>query len=106
MEEIKPMGFRFRKRIKLFPGLHLNISKRGYSISVGEKGLTTNISRKGLRETVSVPGTGLSYQTKTVRLGQRPQRPAKAPRQPVSPMSVVAFVLVLAAILWLLAHLH
>jgi hypothetical protein len=58
------MGFRFRKRIKLFPGLHLNISTRGYSISVGERGLTTNISRKVLRETVGLPGTGISYQTR------------------------------------------
>jgi hypothetical protein len=41
------MSWRFRRRIKLFPGLHLNISKRGYSISVGERWLTTNISQEG-----------------------------------------------------------
>jgi hypothetical protein len=29
---------------------------------------------------------------------------AKAPRQPVSPVSVLAFVMVLAAVLWFLAH--
>jgi Protein of unknown function (DUF4236) len=104
------MGFRFRKRIKLFPGLHLNISKRGYSISVGERGLTTNISRKGLRETVSAPGTGISYQTKTAkwakvpRSGQPIQKRARA--KSVNPGSVLAFVLVLAAILWILAHWH
>jgi hypothetical protein len=103
------MGFRFRKRIKLFPGLHLNISKRGYSISVGERGLTTNISRKGLRETVSVPGTGLSYQTGTAEWKKahgayNASRPLPAKR--VSSASVLAFVMVLAAVLWILSHWH
>jgi hypothetical protein len=97
--------FRFRRRLKLFPGLHLNISKRGYSISVGESGLTTNISKKGVRETVGLPGTGISYQTRRVGVSH-PQRRAEAPRQSVSPMSVLAFVLVLAAVLWILGHLH
>jgi hypothetical protein len=97
--------FRFRKRIKLFPGLWLNASKRGISASIGGRGATVNISKKGVRETVSVPGTGISYQTKRVGLS-RPHGPAKAPRQSVSPASMLAFVLVAAAVLWILAHWH
>ncbi|ELL0157605.1 DUF4236 domain-containing protein, partial [Escherichia coli] len=38
------MGFRFRKRIRIAPGLAINISKSGVSTSIGPKGATTNIS--------------------------------------------------------------
>lgn len=54
-------GFRFRQRIKLLPGVWLNLSKRGVSTSVGTKGLTVNLKDDKARTTVSVPGTGLSY---------------------------------------------
>lgn len=55
------MGFRFRKSLKIAPGLRINLSKSGVSYSLGRRGLTTNISSRGIRETVGIPGTGLSY---------------------------------------------
>jgi hypothetical protein len=55
------MALQFRKRIRLFSGVHLNLGKRGVSISVGPKGLTTNLSRHGITQTVGIPGTGISY---------------------------------------------
>lgn len=55
------MGFRFRKSIRLAPGVRLNLSKRGASVSLGGRGLTTNVSTRGTRTTVGLPGTGLSY---------------------------------------------
>lgn len=55
------MGFRFRKSVKLMPGVRLNLSKRGTSVSLGGKGFTHNIGKKGSRTTVGLPGTGLSY---------------------------------------------
>jgi hypothetical protein len=103
------MGFRFRKRIKLFPGLWLNASKRCISASIGGHGLTANISKKGVRKTVGLPGTGVSYQSKTAKWAKAPSS-SNAPRprlaKSVNPGSVLAFVLVLAAILWILAHWH
>ena len=60
------MGFRFRKRIKLVPGLWINLSTGG----PGGKGPTANIGKRGIRTTVSVPGSGFSYTTKTVKLGE------------------------------------
>ena len=56
------MGFRFRKRLRIIPGVWINVSKKGGSLSVGGHGLTANISKKGVRETVGLPGTGISYQ--------------------------------------------
>ncbi|MCB8883829.1 DUF4236 domain-containing protein [Acidisoma cellulosilytica] len=57
------MGFRFRRSVRIAPGLRLNLSKSGPSLSVGGKGATFNISKKGTRATFGIPGTGISYQT-------------------------------------------
>ena len=57
------MGFLFRKRIKILPGIWFNLSKRGISTSIGGKGITINIKDNKTRTTASLPGTGLSYRT-------------------------------------------
>lgn len=59
------MGFRFRRSIKVAPGIRLNLSKSGTSVSVGSRGATMNIGRKGTRTTTGIPGTGLSYVSQT-----------------------------------------
>lgn len=59
------MGFRFRKRIKLFPGVWFNLSKGGISTSIGGKGLTVNLKDGKTKTTASIPGTGLSYSETT-----------------------------------------
>ncbi len=64
------MGFRFRKSIKIAPGLRLNIGKRGTSLSIGRRGATTNISKRGVRQTFGIPGTGISY-SRTLGKGKR-----------------------------------
>lgn len=53
------MGIRFRKSIKLFPGVRLNFGSRGMSVSAGVRGARVTVGRK---TTVSagIPGTGLS----------------------------------------------
>jgi hypothetical protein len=55
------MGFRFRKRIRLAPGIHLNLSKTGISTSLGRPGMTVNLRGRKARTTVGIPGSGLSY---------------------------------------------
>jgi hypothetical protein len=75
--------------------------------SIGGKGMTANISKKGVREIVGIHGTGISYQSKTAKWAKTPSSSnAPMPRlaKRVSPASVSAFVLVLAAVLWILAH--
>ena len=57
------MGFRFRRSVRIAPGLRLNFGKRGTSFSVGQRGLTTNFSKSGTRTTFSLPGSGISYTT-------------------------------------------
>lgn len=55
------MGFKFRKRIKIAPGININLSKSGISTSIGKPGATINIGKKGVKATVGVPGSGFSY---------------------------------------------
>jgi hypothetical protein len=57
------MAFLFRKRLKILPGIWLNLSKGGVSASFGGKGLTVNIKDGKTKTTVGIPGTGLSYRT-------------------------------------------
>lgn len=60
------MSLRFRQTFTLFPGVRLNIGKRGISASIGVPGATVNVGKKGLKATVGLPGTGLSYTTPTL----------------------------------------
>jgi hypothetical protein len=55
------MALRFQKRIRIFPGLWLNLSKTGISFSVGGNGATMNVGTRSRTFTVGIPGTGLSY---------------------------------------------
>lgn len=56
------MGLRFRKSIKIAPGVKLNLNKKSTSISFGGKhGGVTVSSKRGASYRVSAPGTGLSY---------------------------------------------
>jgi len=57
------MGLRFRKSIKLLPGVRLNVGLKSASISLGGRGVTYNLGSKGSRVTVGIPGSGLSYST-------------------------------------------
>ena len=62
---------RFQKRIKLLPGLTLNLSKRGVSTSIGVTGARMTFGHGQKRTTVGLPGTGLSH---TVVQKKAPQR--------------------------------
>jgi Protein of unknown function (DUF4236) len=55
------MGFRFRRSIKLLPGIRLNFGKRGISTSIGVRGAHVTFGKTGTRTTVGLPGSGLSY---------------------------------------------
>ena len=59
------MGLRFRRSIKIAPGVKLNIGKKSMGVSVGGKygGVSLN-SKAGARVRASAPGTGLSYSAK------------------------------------------
>jgi hypothetical protein len=55
------MGFRFRRSIRILPGIRLNIGKRGVSTSIGVRGARVTIGHGQTRSTVGIPGSGLSF---------------------------------------------
>ena len=58
------MGFRFRRSMKVLPGVRVNVNKDSLSVSVGPRGAKVTVNTKGgLRKTVGLPGSGLSYTT-------------------------------------------
>lgn len=86
------MGFRFQKRIRIFKGLTLNLSKSGSSWTVGRPGVSVNIRGKKVTGNVGIPGTGLSY-----------RQSLDQPETPVEPVTRrtggwILFWLVLAAV--------
>lgn len=55
------MGWRFRKSVKILPGVRLNFSRSGISTSLGVPGATLNLGRGKRTLTTGLPGTGLSH---------------------------------------------
>ena len=53
------MGWRFRKRIKIFPGFYINISKSGLGVNIGPKGANVSVGPNGTYVNTGIPGTGL-----------------------------------------------
>ncbi|WP_408589435.1 DUF4236 domain-containing protein [Novosphingobium sp.] len=94
------MGFRFQKRITLFPGLRLNLSKSGVSMSAGPRGASVTVGKNGVYGNVGIPGSGLSWRerldkpsgrSRSRNEGHREQGPCEqAPSLPPMPTSAQA----------------
>ena len=99
------MGFRYRKSVKIAPGVRMNFSKSGASVSVGGKGGHVTVNSKGeTRVGASIPGTGLSYSEKVSGPakssgggGQKP--PQKPPQKPKKDWSGKFLGCLLAAVI-------
>lgn len=61
------MGFRFRKSINIVPGVRVNLSGSGASLSVGPRGASVSFGKRGAYANLGLPGTGLSYRTRLNR---------------------------------------
>jgi hypothetical protein len=68
------VSLRFFRRIRLVPGVRINLSKSGASLSVGRRGAWYTVGPRGTRTTVGMPGTGLFWTE------QHRAPPAHAPR--------------------------
>jgi hypothetical protein len=55
------MPLRFQRRVRIAPGLSLNLNKRSISATVGHSGAHLTVGPKGTRSTIGIPGSGLSY---------------------------------------------
>src|SRR6266852_2090150 len=59
MASVARMSLRFRRRIKILPGVHVNLGLHGAGLSVGPRGLHVGMNRRGRYASVGIPGTGL-----------------------------------------------
>lgn len=74
------MGLRFRKSVKILPGVRLNFGKQSASVSVGVPGFRKTFNTKGqVTTTVGIPGTGLYY-VDTKKTGLQSQHPTRETR--------------------------
>lgn len=58
------MALRFRKSVKILPGVRVNFGLKGTSLSVGPRGASVSIGKQGVYGNVSIPGTGISFREK------------------------------------------
>lgn len=68
------MGYRFWRRTKVMPGVTLNWSLSGPSVSVGSRGARLTFGKRGVRATAGIPGSGFFVSEK---LGGSPKRRGK-----------------------------
>ena len=90
---------RLQRRVKIAPGLTLNISKRGLGLSAGPRGAKVSIGPRGARETIGIPGTGMRYEVRQDRRktparpgAQRTTRATPAPAPVAPPAASIGFL--------------
>jgi len=88
------MGLQFRKKIKLAPGISLNVGKRGASISAGVKGARVTFGKDKTSTSVGIPGTGISHRNVYSNRTDQEQRPASSSSS--SGTSWISFAVVIA----------
>ena len=61
------MSLRFRRSIRIAPGVHVNLGLHGAGLSVGPRGLHFGVNRRGMYTRAGIPGTGSTrYATSAV----------------------------------------
>lgn len=58
------MALRFRKSIKLAPGIRMNLSGSGASWTLGPRGASIGVGKRGAFLNTGIPGTGFSSRTR------------------------------------------
>jgi hypothetical protein len=69
------MGIRFRRSMKLAPGVRLNFSGGGASLTVGPRGASVNFGSRGAFLNTGIPGTGLYSRSRLGTAAPPPSRP-------------------------------
>lgn len=93
------MAVKFNNRVKIAPGVKVNVGLKGVSTTIGPKGASVNIGKKGVYANASLPGTGLSSRTK---ISDKQGAPSTSGAK-LSTVLIVAAVaiLVVALVIWL-----
>ena len=100
------MSFKSRQRIKLAPGLFVNLDRWIPLISIDVKRCSTHLGKRGMRAPSSVPRNGLSCSTETEKYADQIANPVSpqttsSPAQP--PMGLSASNTSQVKLIWILA---
>jgi Protein of unknown function (DUF4236) len=58
------MGIRYRRSVKLAPGIRMNLSGGGLSWTLGPRGASVGVGKRGTYVSTGIPGTGLYSRTR------------------------------------------
>ena len=83
------MTFRFRRTVRLAPGVRLNIGKRGVSLSMGPRGASVTVGGSGAFFNAGIPGTGLSSRQRLSGGSTRPKKVAHADESDDGSLSLI-----------------
>lgn len=101
------MGLRFRKSIKIAPGVKLNFGKKSHSFTFGGKGIHYTVNSKGKRtSSVGIPGTGVSYTKSTggstkTRSGGNKVSKKTSDNKGIGCLGFLMIILLIALAVWL-----
>lgn len=83
------MGLRFSRRVKIMPGVRLNVGLKGTSLSAGRGGASINVGKRGVHANLGIPGTGIGYRKRVAGPSSRATpSPASRPAAPAVPENV------------------
>lgn len=96
------MAIRFRRTIKIAPGVRLNLGKTGVSARLGPRGAGVTVGTSGTRVSAGIPGTGV-HVSERLSLGAK-RGTAAVSRQPADTQPGLgrrlAVVVVLVVMIW------
>lgn len=84
------MGFRFRRSVQVVPGIRLNFSRSGPSVSLGVRGFHYTLGSRGTRVTAGIPGTGLSWSQYTPYADKSRNLETRDDAPPLHPISNIS----------------
>ena len=76
-------SLRLWRRIRIAPGVTINVSKGGISTSLGVRGAHVTFNKHGVRKTVGLPGSGIFY-SDFQRYDTAPQAPQNTQYPPAN----------------------
>jgi len=74
------MTFRFYRRFKVLPGVHVNVGKTLHpTVTIGKRGYGVTLGRGRVRTHAGIPGTGLGWTETYGGHGHQPVAPQPMP---------------------------
>lgn len=100
------MALRFRRTVKIAPGVRLNLTKTGISARVGPRGAGVTMGTSGTTVSAGLPGTGLHVSPKVTKKphaitkGTRARTDASHIGKPMGLFGWLGIIVWIAIVIW------